>query len=220
MELKIVLSANAGVSAEIGGHRFYIDALHNTPSAGFSALSDRMPDEFVGYAGAPDIILYTHLHPDHYSAELTDRICCSYPEAKLVMPEKESITDFGYASVRLIPLLHMGEYRDVPNFGIVIETAGKRLFFSGDSDPEEKSVLNKIEGLRPDFALLNFNWITLFSGRAALERLNPGHAAFVHLPYPEDDTEGYIRPTEHCRDRRRSEDAVMYRFLQTEVFDI
>lgn len=220
MELKVVLSANAGVSVEIGNRRFYVDALHNTPSAGFCALSGDMPQRFVDYAGNPDVILYTHLHPDHYSEELRDKLCRRCPEAILVMPGAEREADLGFASVRYISLTHMGEYRGYPNYGIVIETAGKKLFFSGDSDPSEKSVLEKIEGLCPDFALLNFNWITLFSGRNALKRLNPRHAAFVHLPYPENDTEGYIRPTEHCRDRHRPEDAVLSRFLQTEKFDL
>ena len=220
MELKIILSANAGVSVEIGERRFYVDALHNTPSGGFSALSGGMPEEFISYAGAPDVILYTHLHPDHYSAELTEKLCRDFPEAALVMSEKKCVKEFGFASVSLMPLFHMGEYRSIPNCGIIIETAGKKLFFSGDSDPEDSDVLETIDGLCPDFAVLNFNWITLLSGRAALKKLNPTHAAFAHLPFPEDDKEGYIRPTLHCRDRHRPGDIVLYRFLQTETVDI
>ena len=219
-KLKITLSANAGVCIELCGRRYYIDALHNSPSLCFSALSGDMAERFISAAGAPDIVIYTHTHPDHYSEPLAKKLMSEHPGAVLIMPDGEKDISTGFEEIELIKLTHMGEYRDYPNYGIIINSGGKKLFASGDSDPQNEEVIEKISGLNPDFALLNFNWITLRSGRNALALLNPRSAAFAHLPYPEEDSEGYVRPTLRCRDRFSPQSAVLCSFLQTETIVI
>ena len=49
MAIRVTLSANAGVSVELGGVRIWIDALHDTRVPGFSTLDSHLP------------VSYTHL---------------------------------------------------------------------------------------------------------------------------------------------------------------
>lgn len=73
MSIRVTLSANAGVAIEIGGIRIWVDALHDVQVLGFSTLrAQRLRQLWTAEAfQSPDVIVYTHCHPDHYSQQLT-----------------------------------------------------------------------------------------------------------------------------------------------------
>ena len=56
-----------------------------------------------------------------------------------------------------------------------------------------------VNGRHLRLALLNFPWITLRRGRDFLqEHLHADHIALYHLPFAEDDTEGFRAATDRA----------------------
>ena len=88
MAIRVTLSANAGVSVELGGVRIWIDALHDTRVPGFSTLDSHLLRRLWSEAAfqSPDAIVYTHCHPDHYAAHLAAEACRRWPKARLFLP--------------------------------------------------------------------------------------------------------------------------------------
>ena len=160
-------------------------------------------------------------HPDHYSESLSSLAADKYPGMKFVFPEKPCLLQFPGFSIEFIEMRHLGDAGTVPgNYCIVIRCAGKTLFFSGDCDPKDEDGVKRITGLNPDFSLLSFPWVTLFTGRKAVEALNPSHIAVAHLPLEKDDEFGY-RDAARRSIEEYYPDAVMFqRFLQSAEFTI
>lgn len=72
MSIRVTLSANAGVAIEIGGIRIWVDALHDVQVPGFRPYAQHLRQLWTAEAfQSPDVIVYTHCHPDHYSQQLT-----------------------------------------------------------------------------------------------------------------------------------------------------
>lgn len=205
MKCKILFTANAGFLLEAGGKTILIDALHNTPVGGWSALDESKTAQLFALLdrNPPDILYFTHVHPDHFSKELAETAAERAPGCRLILPKRESKTEFSCGDVCLqwaeLPHMHVnGKYAGT-NFCLTIRCrdSGKpsgeaKIFVSGDVDFTSSKTLAAIDGLAPDLAFLNFPWISLRAGREALEKLSPGKVVLVHLPYPEDDAFGYI----------------------------
>lgn len=82
------LTANAGVMVGYGTRRILVDGLHRGADP-FSGVPERLLEAVI--AGDPPFsgitrLLYTHLHPDHFSAEATGRFLRRNPGAGLVLP--------------------------------------------------------------------------------------------------------------------------------------
>ena len=67
-EIKVTLSANAGVSIQFDNCRIWVDALHEDKQPGFSAVSQALLSQLLESEAfsAPDYICVTHDHPDHW----------------------------------------------------------------------------------------------------------------------------------------------------------
>ena len=86
---QVTLSANAGIALSFGGLRVWVDALHDQKIPGFSTVT---PDLWAAMRAhpafaAPDLLFFTHCHPDHFSAGLAREALDLWPEAKIVLPE-------------------------------------------------------------------------------------------------------------------------------------
>lgn len=219
--LALLHSVNAGISASFAGHCFFIDALHNEKAGTYSTMTDEMLADFFSSSPAPDLLTCTHRHPDHYSESLSALASKKYPGMKAVFPDRPCLLQFPGFSAEFIEMRHLGDASGMPgNYCIVIRCDGRTLFFSGDCDPKDEDGLGRIAGLNPDFALLAFPWVTLFSGREAVAALNPRHIAVAHLPLEKDDEFGY-RDAARRSIERFYPDAVMFeRFLQSAEFFI
>lgn len=91
MSIRVTLSANAGAAIELGGVRIWVDALHDTQVPGFSTLRRQQLQQLwtAEPFQAPDAIVYTHCHPDHYARQLTEEAHRRWPQARLLLPQKE-----------------------------------------------------------------------------------------------------------------------------------
>lgn len=233
---EVTLSANAGVALRCGQALIWVDALHGKKIPGFSTVS---PDlwRFIQQSGAfadPDLLLFTHCHPDHYSRELTIQAKKRYPRAALALPEQEfrdqfliserqDRLDVRGASLRFARLTHEGEqFADVPNYGCIINFMGFRTLIAGDCAVASPELADFVGAERIDLALLNFPWITLRKGRDFLEEvLRPTHLFLYHLPFAEDDEWGYRKAAEQAAPLLRGipDVRLLNRPLQTEIID-
>ena len=213
---EITLSANAGIALQFGSLRMWSDALHTEKVPGFSTVSPALAQAIRRdpHFAAPDLIFYTHCHPDHYSRALTREALTRWPQARVLLPEPglegqipirgaRGHLALGSLDVEFCRLPHDGRrYADVVQYGYLLTAGGVRILAPGDCPagcPEAEPLVN---GDPPDLALLNFPWITLPRGRRFLERCLPGTRLLIfHLPLAEDDRWGYRRAAEQACSR-------------------
>lgn len=176
--------------------------------------------------GVPNVIAFTHKHQDHYSAELTAKAIKTWPSTKVILPEgvsdKQEIC-IGDIKLRFIKLSHAGkEYKDVEHYGVIIKGANQTILVSGDCEICDEKLLDETQNERIGISIMNFPWVTLRKGRAAIESLiKPKHLIVAHLPFEEDDIYGYFPATEKAiKNMDKAADIrIFHRFLQKECFE-
>ena len=204
--LKVTLSANAGVSIDFAGKRIWVDALHERKVLGFSSVSRKLFSELLNHEDFrnPDVICYTHCHPDHYSKKMTLEAASAWPNAKVITPEskvegwhrvKGDRWEMTIDELRIsyIQLPHEGEtYANAVHYGIILSSNDQHIFLPGDCRIGSAELTMAIKDLSVDLAILDFPWISLPKARAFVnEYVRPKHICAYHLPFAEDDVIGY-----------------------------
>ncbi len=231
-KINITLSANAGLAIDICGKRIWVDALHSKKVPTFSAVS---PELFAKVMTAPafekpDAICYTHDHPDHFSREMTIKAMERWPSAKAFLPQQrfaqqilvegecpEYVLDD--VTLRFLRLPHEGaQYAGVTHYGLLILSSQGNVLVTGDCAVAAPELMQAVEGIRLDVAILDFPWLTLGKGRAALEALAPRQILLYHLPFSEDDENGYRASAAKAVSRWEKGNAtLLWNPLQTEI---
>ena len=87
----VTLSANAGAVLELNRVRIWLDLLHTEKTENFSTVGPELQRRMLQCEAFahPDLIFFTHCHPDHYSRALTGQALKLWPDAKLVLPRQE-----------------------------------------------------------------------------------------------------------------------------------
>lgn len=204
---QVTLSANAGVALSFGGLRIWVDALHGEKVPGFSTVTPELWAAMRTHPAfaAPDLLFFTHCHPDHFSQPMTREALALWPQAKIVLPESrfpgQALLTGRRERVRLpdltldfIRLTHEGpRYADKPHYGCILESRGFRVLITGDCKlcaPELAEFLR--EDGPVDLAILDFPWLTLPRGRRFVqEHIRPKTLLVCHLPFSGDDIYGY-----------------------------
>ncbi len=200
MELEVILGANAGICICTGRGNIWIDAPFSAKQSDFSA----MDGEAVLNGGfpRPDALLFTHCHPDHYSRELVLRAMKQYPDAKVCCPEQlpgqnalageDCRRETGGVNARFFRLPHEGaQYLDVLHYGILLELPQGNILLPGDCAVAAPELAAAVTDCKIDLAILDFPWLTLQRGRQFVETLGPKHTLLYHLPFAQDDENGY-----------------------------
>ena len=195
--MKLTLSANAGLAIEIGGKRIWVDALHTRKQPGFSCVEEALQKEMLSHGAfqKPDVICYTHCHPDHYSRSLTEAACRIWPKAQLLVPGQNGLTGecrsfrYGELEITFLPLPHEGvQYADTLHYGIRITCGHEDVLLTGDCAVGSE----EMNGLFPQVCVVDFPWITLPKGRRVLqEGIRPGKTVACHIPFAGDDVNNY-----------------------------
>ena len=203
----ITLSSNAGISLEWKGYCLWVDALHTDQRPGFSTVTPTLWEQMQDSAtfAPPDLLCFTHCHSDHYSHELTAEAKALWPNAKLIMPQQEFDSQFllsgdevrfsdGDITLRFLQLPHEGSaFAAVPHYGLLLSDGIFRILIAGDCAIASPVLSQHLEHTPVDLAILDFPWLTLNKGRQFVENvLRPRHLLLDHLPFPEDDVNGYL----------------------------
>lgn len=190
--MKLTLSANAGLAIEIGGKRIWVDALHTRKQPGFSCVDEDLQKKMLSHPAfqKPDVICFTHCHPDHYSRSLTEAACRIWPKAALLVPE-EDMQPFSLDDLRVsfFRLPHEGaQYAETLHYGIRIECEDENVLLTGDGAVG----CEEMNGMAPKVIVVDFPWISLPKGRRVLqEKIRPGKIVACHIPFAQDDVNSY-----------------------------
>ena len=243
----VTLSANAGVSVTFTRgelrRRIWIDAAHRGKIVGFSTIYEDLWSRVKADENFPDpdVMFYTHCHGDHFSKRMAEEAARLWPKAALILPEDRldhSLSDrrlllsgprilIGAHSLRdlsldIVRVPHEGErFAHVPHYGIFISFGGVTVFASGDCALGSAELLPYLKNRRVDLAILAFPWITLRRGRKYLdEYMKPAHILAYHLPFEEDDVNGYRAAAAYSASSYKGTDVrLLENALQTEYYE-
>ena len=234
-EVKITLSANAGVCIQAAGKKIWVDALFSGADVGFSPMSPELAQRVLASEtfAEPDHIVYTHCHPDHYSRNLAQRAKDKWPTARVYLPEPEiegqvllsgnemCITDGGL-TLRFLRLPHEGaQYTHVKHYGLLLTAEGCNILLPGDCALGNPVLAQAVGGQKIHIAVMDFPWITLRSGRAFLEQyVRPDHLIAHHLPFAKDDKNGYRISAAKAAQSMKNDVHLLLEPMQTEIIKI
>ena len=236
-EIKVTLSANAGVCVSVDNHNIWVDALHEQKQLSFSAVTPELQNKMLTCKAFfnPEHICFTHCHGDHYSRRLTAVARALWPNGKVYLPELEFEDQIlpegdcctyraGDLTLQFVRLPHEGEmYRDVKHYGIMISTGSCNILFAGDCEIASPVLAEAIKNISIDLAVLDFPWATLRKGRAFLvDTLKAKHVLLFHIPFEQDDTQGYRPAAKQAVDslKNQMDIRLLWEPLQTEQINI
>jgi len=217
--LRLVHVANAGVLVTTASSSILFDALFHEPNPHYAAPTQETLRAMVAGA-APfdgiDLVLVTHMHPDHFDAGDVDRFMVKNPQAALVAPA-DAVEDLqasapGWSSyedrvisldlrpgekatrtvgdirVTAVRTLHSGALQTPMNLMYLVEMDGEVVFHEGDSNASLRPFETIVEDRPPiDLALVHYWFPFARAGRSALEILQPGFIGLVHYPIQDPD---------------------------------
>lgn len=202
MQIHIYHTVNSGLFLFYRGCGLLIDGLYEGEKVGMSPFSPQLRDQLESRQGLfahLNAALFTHLHPDHYSAPLLDRLQAVLPGAAVFCPEEASGPrdamrySVGPFHILSFPTVHDGkEYVNTPHDAYLIEAGGERILLPGDAGFSEGT--DYFAGFCPEGADAVFvNPYQMLSAklRALLRRWQPDRVFLNHLPYPRDDSFQY-----------------------------
>ena len=230
MSLRITLSANAGVALELGGHRLWVDALHDTPAPGFSAVTPALVQQLwtAEPFREPEALVFTHCHGDHYSRALAEEALVRWPRARAFLPQQELpgqtllrgdelAAEVGDLRLRFFALPHEGEDA-VAHYGLTASDGRCTVLIAGDCAVASPVLAQRLQSEKVDVALLDFPWVTSPKGRAFIAgHIHPDHLVVYHLPFPGEGNGRYAGAVGRCLPRIRGcgQVHILESFLQT-----
>lgn len=232
--IQLHFTANAGVLLRLPGLYAAVDAFHSKRTPPFSPVSDTLLSQLQASHQLDGLqaVIVSHCHPDHCTLKEVQQVLKSSPGAVLFAPEPlvdGQILLNGPAchvhtddiAMDFYRLRHDGlKYRAKALYGITLEAGGRRVLMPGDC-LDHAGVERMMDGKETDVAILNFPWITLPKNRLFVDNvLRPKHLVIFHLPYPEDDTEGYLPATYKMADRLKNvrDVRILTQPFQEEIF--
>lgn len=195
-------TTNAGAEIYYNGKCLLCDALHKDPVFQFPPLSDEMIRRiWAEHAhNPPDVVFFSHGHPDHCSPELAREAAQRWPKAVFIAPlcvcdrqitldhPQETHTVNGI-QMTFIKTAHMPlAVPEGPHYACLADMGGFTVLLPGDTDLSDPALHELLLNRHVDLALMDFPWWMFPRGRRTLEALiKPGHLFLHHFPAPEHD---------------------------------
>jgi L-ascorbate metabolism protein UlaG (beta-lactamase superfamily) len=213
--IEVTYVANEGVLIVSGSNKVLIDSLFDNPNPNYRAPSKEMQERMLS-GSAPfddvDLVLITHIHPDHFNPSFGARFMQNNPGVKLIAAQdavtamKENIENWesvkdrvssidlepgetsektvGAISIKIFRTLHSGDLESPHNLMYLIKMDGRTIFHEGDSAGKQET-FDAFDFSREniDLALVHF-WFPLYphGERIILDTLRPSHVGLIHLP--------------------------------------
>lgn len=218
MKLQIFHTVNEGLYLWNGKSGLLIDALHGGVSEGFSNMPEkykRLMTEKKSIFRKTNDVLFTHLHDDHYDAELVGIFAGLNPDSYFYGPGLEKNNTSVVQSNNGLDFMKMRDYNIIafhtkhdgkpyvgyPHRSYIVEWEDERIWVSGDalfSDELAEDVLDTCGGKRIDRAFVNVYQIGSRNNLSFLQKIHPKEIYLYHLPYPEDDKARYYHLAKGC----------------------
>ncbi len=218
--LHVTLVANAGVLLEYEGTTLLIDGIYGREGHPFSNLSNDTRRRLLA-AEHPferiDYLLFTHAHPDHFSAEMTLEFLRCRQVKGVFLPDTRSVRESGleswlessgtpavllsgttdHAAYQVEPHIEVRAFRTrhldkaferVKHFCYLLTFGEKRVLFTADVDYVHEEFLQLgSEPLRAAFVTPLF-FNVLRTGKFFHGVLNAETICVYHVPFREDDS--------------------------------
>lgn len=195
---------NAGVEIHFNGKCLLSDALHKEPVFQFSPLSETMIHRIweEHEHQAPDVVFFSHGHPDHCSPELAQEAARRWPDAVFFAPlcvcdrqitlsrPQETHTVNGI-QMTFLKTSHMPlAVPEGPHYACLADMDGFTVLLPGDTDLSDPALHAFLKGRHIDLALMDFPWWMFPRGQRVLETvIKPKHLFLHHFPASENDTD-------------------------------
>ncbi len=169
--MKITWLGQGGFLLESGKYRLAVDPYLSDCVFKKEGLARLHPFPIPIPELKPDLVLVTHDHMDHLDPEGIPLIRAAYPDCRYAGPQRsyEHFLRLGIpeASVTLVPMdatFSFGPFRvtsvfaahsDPTSCGYVLETEGKRIYLSGDTNYDERLLNERTKGM--DLMLICIN---------------------------------------------------------------
>lgn len=204
-QIKMISTANAGLLIDLGEKKLLIDAFHSEKYELYPTVSPALFRQILASPifADPDVLLYTHCHPDHFSSWMTEEARRAWPDMTVLLPEPKAdgtvLTKpvetfrFGELELTLCRLPHESvQYRSVPHYGVLIKYGPVCILDPGDCEIASEKLTDFIGDTKIDLAILNFPWLALRKGRDFVKNvIRPKHMLIHHLPEESEDPLGY-----------------------------
>lgn len=212
--IRFIHTANAGFILSIGEACIAVDALHRGLALeGYPGVADAQWER-IRAGRVPEMVFFTHCHPDHFSYELAERAQADWKGSTFLLPERrldrqillqgeEIDAQVGDVSLRFVRLPHESmEFRAVPHYGLIARWGERTLLAAGDCEIASPVLAQALSVERVDIAVLNYPWICLQAGRRFIrEILRPKQLLIGHFPAHKADVYGYFEKAKRARER-------------------
>ncbi len=188
--MELLRTANAGIYVKTGGVSFLVDGVCGdyppylgTPPALMQKLSQPYPD----------VVAFTHRHPDHYLASYAD----SYEKKTLrsvigpeSFPKEGGCLQLGSLRLTAVPTRHIGKAGEIPHVSYILE-GEKRIFILGDAAPLQWRDKGNLP--RPQVLVVPFAYAITPAAWQLTKAFGAEKIILVHMPAEDNDPHGLWR---------------------------
>ena len=140
----------------------------------------------------PDVLLFTHGHPDHFDPVLARRIEKPIYAPRQVAQQLSNVVTteevtVGKVKITAVSTRHMGHYGKTTEHCSYVVEGSKCLWFMGDASPMELRKLSVFP--KPDVLVVPYPYISTPAAIKQVADLLPCKIVLVHMPLPENDPE-------------------------------
>lgn len=200
--LRVTLLANEGILLEFKNTKLLIDGIHDNESGMFSGLSKRVLADLL--AGTSPLfqnvnyVLFTHCHPDHFTAWSTEVFLRNRRVKGLFMPDRQTLEfmslrqtalrqadqvwllDLPLGTKKVVNLAedvsltvfrsnHAGkQYADIENFCYLLDFSGRKVFIIADAAYDSAYFAQMLAQETIEAAFVNPLFLNLPEGRAVI----------------------------------------------------
>ena len=174
--LRITKTCNAGVLIEYGSARALFDGVCGEvpPYAGTPAHIRRELSEDI-----PDIVAFTHTHPDHWDGSFA-RAAFIGGRCAVLMPGGQSTASCGdLMKVSAVRTRHLGK-PDFPHVSYLLSIQDRTVWIAGDASPD--SLVSSMGPVRPDIAVVPYSYLLTVSAAEKISAAGAKTVIVVHMP--------------------------------------
>ncbi len=187
------LIASTGLFFTLDGAGLLVDAL-NTPFRSFQGTPRETAERIV--AGAPPYdrvcgLVYSHLHPDHYSQADNAAFLRAHPDVPAFFPTRETpdhgVLTMGPFRVEYRYLEHTPcDYAWAKHYVLLVSAGGTAVYLTTDAALDTAAHLDFLAGRRADYGFWNAMYLSHPETRALMRRAAAGNYIY-HMPASADD---------------------------------
>lgn len=182
MELK--RTANAGILLELDGVRLLLDGVCLEVSP-YLATPEAVKSQLL--ANPPELVAFTHTHPDHYDPSFVSEYSKLSAGPLLGPAEIPGATNFavrlGNVTVTPVKSHHLGKIEPVEHYSYVIE-GSRCVWFMGDASCD--GWIDRKDLPCPDMLIAPYSF-AMGRGWEQTKKLSPKVLVLLHLPSQEED---------------------------------